>query len=59
MDWNDHRDVTIQRSIARTSAELHKMGDFFDLHTQALEIKLAAMERVAYSLALHMESSYE
>jgi hypothetical protein len=83
MDWNDHKDITIQRNTTRTraeldtllqddtlrkwhgkaqdwhrakAAELHKMDEFSDLYKQALDIKMSAMERVAYSLALDMES---
>ncbi|PIE15785.1 MAG: glycosyl transferase family 2 [Rhodobacterales bacterium] len=83
MDWNDCKDITIQRNIPRTraemarllqddslrkwheksqrwhlakAAELHQMPEFSELYQQALEIELTAMERVAYSLALDMES---
>ena len=83
MDWNDHRDVTIQRNLPRLQAEmdrlladdqlrayheaglawhrakaeeLHQMPEFRDLYHQALNIQLSATERVAYALALDMES---
>jgi hypothetical protein len=83
MDWNDHRDVTIQRNIPRVRAEidrllqddalrtlhqagldwhrakaieLHGMPEFQELYAQALSIKLSASERVAWALALDMES---
>ncbi|MDQ2092625.1 glycosyltransferase family 2 protein [Rhodalgimonas zhirmunskyi] len=36
--------------------ELHAMPEFKDLYEQALKIKLNGMERVAYALALDMES---
>ena len=36
--------------------ELHKMPEFEELYQQALKVKLTEMERVAYSLALDMES---
>ncbi|MEO0939694.1 MAG: glycosyltransferase family 2 protein [Pseudomonadota bacterium] len=38
------------------AAELHGMPEFQDLYTQALEIRLTETERVAYALALDMES---
>lgn len=83
MDWNDHRDVTIQRNLPRLQAEmdrlladdqlrahheaglawhrakaeeLHQTPEFRDLYRQALNIQLSATERVAYALALDMES---
>ena len=83
MDWNDHRDVTIQRNQPRLQAEydrlmqddqlrdwhkkgldwhrakadeLHSMKEFEDLYQQALSLKLTATERVAYALALDVES---
>ena len=83
MDWNDHRDRTIQRNLPRLKAEydrlmkddalrnwhqkglawhrakaeeLHRMEEFETLYRQALEVKLSATERVAYALALDMES---
>ncbi|WP_028956168.1 glycosyltransferase family 2 protein [Sulfitobacter sp. 20_GPM-1509m] len=36
--------------------ELHAMPEFEDLYQQALEVKLTEVERVAYALALDMES---
>ncbi len=36
--------------------ELHQMEEFQDLYEQALKIKLNETERVAYALALDMES---
>ena len=36
--------------------ELHQMPEFQELYTQALEVKLTETERVAYALALDMES---
>ncbi|WP_425043780.1 glycosyltransferase family 2 protein [Primorskyibacter sp. S87] len=36
--------------------ELHKMPEFEDLYNQALRVKLTETERVAYALALDMES---
>ncbi|WP_122075125.1 glycosyltransferase family 2 protein [Pseudophaeobacter sp. EL27] len=83
MDWNDHRDVTIQRNQPRLQAEydrlmqddqlrdwhqkglewhrakadeLHGMEEFEELYQQALTLKLTATERVAYALALDVES---
>ncbi|WP_439110790.1 glycosyltransferase family 2 protein [Lentibacter sp.] len=83
MDWSDHRDITIQRNLARTRAEyarlisdetlrklheeglawhkakvqdLHQTQEFQELYAQALKVKLNETERVAYSLALDMES---
>ena len=83
MDWSDHRDITIQRNLARTRAEydrlmrdktlralheaglawhknkvkeLHETPEFQALYAQALKVKLTETERVAYSLALDMES---
>lgn len=83
MDWNDHRDLTVQRNLPRLKAEydrllqddalrkwhqaglawhrakadeLHGMDEFEDLYQQALKIKLNATERVAYALALDVES---
>ncbi|MDE4174080.1 glycosyltransferase family 2 protein [Phaeobacter sp. PT47_59] len=83
MDWNDHKDTTIQRNLPRLkaeydrlmadetlsdwhekglewhrakAAELHGMEEFETLYRQALEVKLSATERVAYALALDMES---
>ncbi|TNJ42771.1 glycosyltransferase family 2 protein [Phaeobacter sp. B1627] len=83
MDWNDHKDVTIQRNLPRLEAEmsrllrdpilkrlhddglqwhrdkareLHLIPEFESLYAQALQIKLSATERVAWSLALDMES---
>ena len=83
MDWNDHRDVTVQRNLPRLQVEydrlmqddalrswhekgldwhrtkadeLHKMDEFEDLYQQALTLKLTATERVAYALALDLES---
>lgn len=83
MDWNDHRDLTVQRNLPRLKAEydrllqdaqlqkwhqaglawhrakadeLHGMDEFEDLYQQALKIKLTATERVAYALALDVES---
>ena len=83
MDWNDHRDVTIQRNLPRLKAEydrlmqdtelrnwhtsglnwhrakadeLHGMDEFEELYQQALTLKLTATERVAYALALDVES---
>lgn len=38
------------------AAELHGMPEFEDLYQQALKIKLTETERVAYALALDMES---
>ncbi|MCI2398852.1 glycosyltransferase family 2 protein [Aliiroseovarius subalbicans] len=38
------------------AAELHAMPEFQELYAQALETDLTEMERVAYSLALDMES---
>jgi hypothetical protein len=38
------------------AAELQAMPEFRDLYEQALTLKLTAMERVAYALALDMES---
>ncbi len=83
MDWNDHRDITIQRNLPRMNAELtrllqdkqikdlheaglrwhlekaaelHQMPEFEDLYVRALEIDLTATERVAWALALDLES---
>ncbi|WP_319824162.1 glycosyltransferase family 2 protein [Thalassovita sp.] len=83
MDWNDHRDITIQRNIPRVRAELdrlmqddtlralhkaglawhrakaeelHAMPEFQELYDQALAVKLTETERVAWALALDMES---
>ncbi|WP_420002456.1 glycosyltransferase family 2 protein [Arenibacterium sp. LLYu02] len=83
MDWNDHRDLTIQRNLPRLNAELtrllqdkqikdlheaglrwhlekaaelHQMPEFEDLYVRALEIDLTATERVAWALALDLES---
>ena len=83
MDWNDHRDVSIQRNLPRLRAEmdrlladdqlraihdaglawhrakaeeLHETPEFRDLYRQSLAIDLTATERVAYALALDMES---
>jgi hypothetical protein len=83
MDWNDHKDNTIQRNLPRLrtefdrlmadetlrgwhekglawhrakAEELHGMEEFETLYRQALEVKLSATERVAYALALDMES---
>ncbi|MEP2716997.1 glycosyltransferase family 2 protein [Pseudophaeobacter sp.] len=83
MDWNDHRDVTVQRNLPRLQAEydrlmqdnalrdwhqkgldwhrakadeLHGMDEFETLYQQALTLKLTATERVAYALALDVES---
>jgi Glycosyl transferase family 2 len=83
MDWNDHRDVTIQRNLPRLQAEydrllqdkslrswhqkgldwhrakakeLHGMDEFEELYQQTLTLKLTATERVAYALALDVES---
>ncbi|MEL0435917.1 glycosyltransferase family 2 protein [Phycobacter sp. K97] len=83
MDWNDHKDTTIQRNLPRLKSEydrlmkddalrtwhekglawhrakaeeLHGMEEFETLYRQALEVKLSATERVAYALALDMES---
>lgn len=83
MDWNDHRDLTIQRNIPRVRAEydrlmqddrlrslhedglkwhrakadeLHAMPEFQELYEQALRVKLDQTERVAWALALDMES---
>jgi hypothetical protein len=83
MDWNDHRDVTIQRNLPRLQAEydrllqdnslrkwhqkgldwhrakaqeLHGMAEFEELYQQTLTLKLTATERVAYALALDVES---
>jgi glycosyl transferase family 2 len=83
MDWNDHKDITVQRNVARVrheldsllqdkelskwqirtqdwhrakAAELLGLPEFSDLYKQAMDIKMTAMERVAYSLALDMES---
>ncbi len=36
--------------------ELHAMDEFQDLYRQALDVRLTEMERVAYALALDMES---
>ncbi|WP_420863128.1 glycosyltransferase family 2 protein [Algirhabdus cladophorae] len=36
--------------------ELHQMPEFADLYAQALKVDLTEMERVAYALALDMES---
>ena len=36
--------------------ELHGMPEFEDLYNQALKVKLTETERVAYALALDMES---
>ena len=36
--------------------ELHGMPEFEDLYQQALKVKLTETERVAYALALDMES---
>jgi hypothetical protein len=38
------------------AAELHGMPEFRELYEQALTLKLTAAERVAYALALDMES---
>ncbi len=38
------------------AAELHTMPEFEELYTQALSVKLTGMERVAYALALDLES---
>ncbi|MCE8524441.1 glycosyltransferase family 2 protein [Ruegeria pomeroyi] len=38
------------------AAELHGMPEFEDLYKQALEVQLTGTERVAYALALDMES---
>ena len=83
MDWNDHRDVTVQRNLPRLQEEydrlmqddqlrdwhqkgldwhrakadeLHGMEEFEELYQQALTLKLTATERVAYALALDVES---
>ncbi|MGR3582910.1 MAG: glycosyltransferase family 2 protein, partial [Pseudooceanicola nanhaiensis] len=83
MDWNDTRDVTIQRNLPRLKTEmarlradpaleaLHAAGlgwhrakaeelrntpEFRALYDQALGIRLNGTERVAYALALDMES---
>ena len=83
MDWNDCRDVSIQRNLPRLraemdrlladeslralhdaglawhrakAAELHATPEFRDLYRQALATDLTATERVAYALALDMES---
>lgn len=83
MDWNDHRDLTIQRNIPRLRAEydrlmeddtlralhanglkwhrakadeLHAMPEFQELFDQARALKLDQTERVAWALALDMES---
>ncbi|MBA85487.1 glycosyltransferase family 2 protein [Thalassobius sp. S69A] len=83
MDWNDHRDLTIQRNILRLRAEydrlmaddtlsalhrkglawhrakadeLHAMPEFQELYDQARALKLNQTERVAWALALDMES---
>lgn len=83
MDWNDHKDLTIQRNIPRLQAEydrlmqddtlrdlhqaglawhrakadeLHAMPEFQDLYDQAVTLKLNETERVAWALALDMES---
>ena len=83
MDWNDHRDLTIQRNIPRVRAEydrlmqddtlrqlhedglkwhrakadeLHAMPEFQELLEQALAVKLTEAERVAWALALDMDS---
>ena len=36
--------------------ELHEMPEFQELYAQALKVKLTESERVAYALALDMES---
>ena len=36
--------------------ELHQSPEFADLYTEALKVKLTETERVAYALALDMES---
>ncbi|MEX3315170.1 glycosyltransferase family 2 protein [Sulfitobacter sp. PS-8MA] len=83
MDWNDHRDLSIQRNLPRLQAEmdrlladdrtrrlhraglawhcakaneLHKTPEFSTLYRQAMATRLTASERVAYALALDMES---
>ncbi|SLN29388.1 hypothetical protein AQS8620_00906 [Aquimixticola soesokkakensis] len=83
MDWNQHKDVSIQRNIERTrveldrlladdvlrdhharavdwhrakAAELHQNPEFETLYEQALETKLDDLERVAFALALDLES---
>ncbi len=83
MDWNDCRDVTIQRNVPRVrdeldrllqddqlralhhsglawhrakAEELHAMPEFQELYDQALAVKLTETERVAWALALDMES---
>ncbi|MGB0158545.1 MAG: glycosyltransferase family 2 protein [Thalassovita mediterranea] len=38
------------------AAELHGMDEFEDLYQQAIKLKLSEVERVAYALALDMES---
>ena len=38
------------------AAELHEMPEFEDLYQQALTLKLTETERVAYALALDMDS---
>lgn len=38
------------------AAELHGIPEFHELYTQALKVKLTETERVAYALALDMES---
>ena len=38
------------------AAELHGMPEFEALYTQALQLKLTETERVAYALALDVES---
>ncbi|MEC7963397.1 MAG: glycosyltransferase family 2 protein, partial [Pseudomonadota bacterium] len=38
------------------AAELHGMAEFEDLYQQAVALKLTEVERVAYALALDMES---
>jgi len=38
------------------AAELHKNPEFADLYRDALAVKLTETERVAYALALDMES---
>ncbi|MCG7492859.1 glycosyltransferase family 2 protein [Thalassobius sp. Cn5-15] len=38
------------------AAELHDMDEFEDLYQQAIKLKLSEIERVAYALALDMES---
>lgn len=83
MDWNDHKDVTIQRNMPRLrdaynrlmqdqtlqdlhhkglawhrakADELHARPEFEDLYKQAIALKLSGIERVAWALALDMES---